>query len=152
MRVANGRDDLLSESGTVSRFLEHLLFVAGDELVHDGTSNGDAGNDGRHGESEAPVANEAVEAATSVRDGFSEWRRYVRDNETGEESGDEHGTDSNLFKKSESAIRLILSDDSRTLSEMPSWIKCESVSMRAVTSPAPVLSWKETFCLSTARR
>lgn len=31
------------------------------------------------------------------------------------------------------------------LSEMPSWIKCVSVWMRVVTSPAPILSKKATF-------
>lgn len=56
LRGTDGRDDLFGQTTTLGDVLKGDLHVCRDELVHDSTSDGDAGKDGRHREGKAPGA------------------------------------------------------------------------------------------------
>lgn len=52
---ANGGDNLFSKSTTLGHVLERELHVSGDELVHDATRDGNAGQHGGHGKGKTPA-------------------------------------------------------------------------------------------------
>lgn len=75
---SDGRDDLLGERSSLTNMLERFLRVLGDKLIHESKSDGNHGDNGRHGECEFPLPDKG-------------------EDKTGEESGQETGGQGDLF-------------------------------------------------------
>jgi hypothetical protein len=142
------RNDLLSERSALTSGLELLLLVLRDELVHDSTGKTDAGDDGGNDESETPVADDGNDETYE--------RKKSQDESGGTRSGDESRAQGRVKTKKrktkkkrefdEPAKKMAMNwTEMATLSEIPSWMRWVSVSIRVVTSPGPMLSKKPTF-------